>query len=182
MCIHSHWLDASLCSLCRRVSEQAPVPRNPLRSLEDGTPALLLRVPTDGRAYVLTASGLSHVADRVLHFEVDPQRLRAMRVQLMDVARRKGFVFVPTRPLTWREQLDEVGPPHCYFCRIVLSAQAGSLGCSACNYYVCSCGRCLCGYTGRNWRGDLFSQFPELPISRDARLEFVRAFRFLSRS
>ena len=32
--------------------------------------------------------------------------------------------------------------------------------------YVCKCGRCLCGYTGRNWKGELFSQFPPLPITR----------------
>jgi hypothetical protein len=34
--------------------------------------------------------------------------------------------------------------------------------------------------TARNWQGVIFSQLPPLEVTREARLEFVRAFRFLN--
>jgi hypothetical protein len=67
-----------------------------------------------------------------------------------------GYLFHPERALTIREQTEE-GPTHCYQCKTELSLEKGSLGCTQCQYYVCRCGRCLCGFTGWNYRGELFS-------------------------
>ncbi|MBI5711614.1 MAG: hypothetical protein HZC42_15115 [Candidatus Eisenbacteria bacterium] len=91
-----------------------------------------------------------------------------------------GFLFHPGQALTWRE-LGSEGPPHCHECKTQLSLNAGSLGCTQCRYYVCRCGRCLCGYTGKNYLGQFFQQFPALPIPREQRLEFVRVVRFCVR-
>jgi hypothetical protein len=82
-------------------------------------------------------------------------------------------LFRPEFPLTSRERTSE-GPPHCYECKVHLSFKKGSLGCTECRYYVCRCGRCLCGYEGWNYLGTPFEQRPPLPIPREQRLEYVR--------
>jgi hypothetical protein len=182
MCIHIQGVDERYCALCRQALEQAPLPEDPLRSFNDGTPVFILRIAGPGTAKVMTERGLSEVRESDLQSEAESWRARDMRERLSAAAAMRGFLFVPDQPLTWREQLDEVGPSRCYHCRIELSLERRSLGCSACRYYVCRCGRCLCGYTGRNWKGELFSQFPPLPIARTDRLEFLRAFCFLNPS
>jgi hypothetical protein len=175
-----HGLDRRFCGRCRERDERAPIPPDPIRSSLDGNGVLLLRHPTDGEAKVLTPGGLAMLREDHLQSEAHSWREHSLRAQLRTTAATRGFLFVPTRPLTWREQLDDVGPSHCYHCRSILSIDTGALGCSACGYYVCGCARCLCGYTGRNWKGELFSQFPPLPILREERLEYLRAFRYLT--
>jgi hypothetical protein len=172
-------IPSSQCARCLEEAERAPLPADPLRSKPDGTPVLILRTSSVPIAKALTPHGLSDIEISELQSEADSWGYANIRSLLSEVAQHRGFLFVPKYPLTTREQLSDVGPSHCYHCRSLLSLETGSLGCSACRYYVCTCGRCLCGYTGRNWKGELFSQFPPLPIAREQRLEYLRAFRFL---
>jgi len=92
-----------------------------------------------------------------------------------------GFLFRPQQSLTQREDRPGEGLPPCHYCRIALSCENGSLGCTQCKYYACICGRCLCGYEGRNYRGEFFKQHSSLPISREQRLECVRVARWEER-
>ena len=180
MCVHILRIPPNQCGQCIEEVERAPLPSDPVRSKADGTPVLILRAPSGTLAKALTLDGISGVELSELQSEGDSWRSLNMRELLSEVAQRRGFLFVPAYPLTKREQLADVGASHCYYCRSVLSLQKGSFGCSSCRYYVCRCGRCLCGYTGKNWKGELFSQFPPLPIGREDRLEYLRAFRYLN--
>lgn len=173
-CIHG--IDPKRCATCRQASEREPLPPDPFRTTPDGRRVLLLRLDGFGTAKVLTGDGICQLKESELQPATGGA---ALREQLADVAARRGFLFVPHHPLTIREQREDIGPSHCYHCNVSVGLDMGSLGCEACRYYVCGCGRCLCGYTGRNWKNEFFSQLPPLPISREDRLEYLRAFRFL---
>ena len=92
------------------------------------------------------------------HDGVRPTELDSRRVLLSQfhaVALQQGYLFHPERVLTARERTAE-GPSRCYHCHIELSLEKQSLGCTRCRYYVCRCVRRLCGYTGKNYLGQLF--------------------------
>jgi len=179
MCVHISGIPPNQCAVCRRELERAPLPTDPIRSMPDGTPVLVLRAGND-TVTALTAEGLRELHEGDLQSEAASWRVASFQAALSEAAAALGFLFTPRYPLTQREQLEDIGAPHCYSCRTVLSYDRHSLGCRQCNYYVCSCGRCLCGVTARNWQGVIFSQLPPLEVTREDRLEFVRAFRFLN--
>ncbi len=179
-----HGLDPRFCAECQKAIETEPLPPDALRLTLDGKPGLVLRMESGSEnATALVLEGavgriVSVACSAFLAFEsmAGFDRQQALE-QLHTVALGMGYLFHPERALTLREQTEE-GPTHCYECKTELSLEKGSLGCRQCQYYVCRCGRCLCGYTGRNYQGDLFTQSPPLPISRKERLEFVRVVRF----
>lgn len=180
-----HGVDESFCATCREAAETRPLGPESLVITSDGNPAILLRTNSNkgnasalvleagmGRLTTVGLGGLQPV-DSSAGLITEPRLL----ARFHEVALKMGFLFHPERELTAREQSDE-GPSHCYHCRTILSLKGRSLGCTQCQYYVCLCGRCLCGYTGKNYLGQVFSQYPELPIPRSQRLEFVRIVRF----
>ena len=179
MCMHMQGIDPEYCTRCQEVLEREPLPPDSFR-LVNGIGVLVLRRLKSGLVKVLTDAGISEISEDVLQSNVVDSCVTSIHASLISIAAKRGFLFVPQRALTTREQLEDKGPTHCYNCKIILSLKVGSLGCTECNYYVCRCGRCLCGYTGRNWKGELFSQFPPLPISRSERVDYVRALMFLT--
>jgi len=180
-----HGVDERYCALCREAAETEPLRPEALVVTSDGNPALLLRPRSDsGNASALVLdNGVGRLAALGLGGvrPIGPTTGLGSRPQILAqfhaVALQMGYLFHPERALTAREQTDE-GPGRCYHCHIELSLEKRSLGCTRCRYYACRCGRCLCGYTGKNYLGQLFSQFPALPIPRSQRLEFVRIVRF----
>ncbi len=179
-----HGLDPRFCAECQKAMETGPLPPDALQVAPDGKPVLLLRInPGSEKATALVLEG---AVGRIVSVECSPLLAFGStagfdRQQALDrfhtVALEMGYLFHPERALTLREQAEE-GPTHCYQCRTELSLEKGSLGCRQCQYYVCRCGRCLCGFTGRNYQGDLFTQYPPPPIPREQRLEFVRVVGF----
>lgn len=176
-CIHG--IDIRFCKNCQEAIEREPILADAVWSTQEGEGVLILRPAKAGRVKVLTEAGISEMEEITLQSEAGSGREGLLRDLLAKTASERGFLFVPESPLTRREQLDDIGPTHCYHCKSTLSFETGSLGCSKCQYYVCGCGRCLCGYEGWNWKGEPFSQFPPLPISWEDRLEYLRAFRYL---
>jgi hypothetical protein len=178
-----HGLDPRFCAPCQQAIEGEPLPANALRYTRDGQPVLVLRLEADStRSTILRLDAESPITAVYLDdLQADDLSSVARRQEdiklFLPFALRRGFLFYPERPLTVREQSEE-GPTHCYYCKSELSFEKGSLGCTQCRYYVCRCARCLCGYTGRNYRGELFSQYPPLPIRREERLGFVRAVNY----
>jgi len=178
-----HGLDPRFCAECRRTDETKPLPTNPVRITQDGKPAIMLRLqPESQRATVVLWDGtIASVECSALHtVEVAAgfDQEGVLR-RFHDIALERGYLFYPNRPLTVREQVEK-GPSRCYWCKSLLSFQKGSLGCRQCGYYVCQCGRCLCGYDGWNYLRQYFAQYPPLPILWEQRLEFVRVVRFCS--
>lgn len=178
-----HGLDLRTCVDCREARESEPLPPDTLHTTLTGTPVLVLR-RTSGASNALimqVEAGKSRITT------IESTGLRVFDARLGDprdvlerfhrVALEDGYLFHPRWELTVREQTVE-GPSHCYQCRTEVSFNKRSLGCTQCHYYVCRCGRCLCGYTGQNLWGEVFSQRPPLPISRQERLEFVRVVNF----
>lgn len=181
-----HGLEPRFCALCRQADETAPLRSDAIWLTSDGRPALVVRVEVDSeRAMALLLDGRSarievlSLSDLRAIGEGAHSESHEWRDRFHAAALEMGYLFHPNRPLTVREQGEE-GPTHCYQCKTEVSWEKGSLGCTKCRYYVCRCGRCLCGYTGRNYRGELFSQYPPLPIPREQRLEFVRVVGFCS--
>ena len=178
-----HGLDPRFCAACQQATEREPLPPNALRYTGDGQPVLVLRQRLGAtRSTILRLDPQGPIATLDLgdlRADESSSVLRSQDVieRFLALALRRGYLFKPRGPLTFREQSEE-GPTHCYHCKSELSFEKGSLGCTQCQYYVCSCARCLCGYTGRSYRGELFSQFPELPIQRVERLEFLRAVNY----
>jgi hypothetical protein len=101
--------------------------------------------------------------------------------RFIQAAVKRGYLFLPTHPLTTREQTDQ-GPTHCYHCKVLLSFQTRALGCTECRSYVCRCGRCICDYEAKNCQGQFFRQKTKLPIDREDRVEYIRVFRSFSSS
>ena len=97
-----------------------------------------------------------------------------------DLASRFGFIFKPSYFLA-RDRRGE--PIKCHKCKGKISFRNNSLGCSKCKYYICECGRCLCGYVGFVHTGYYLEEgkFPSLPIERRDRRDFVRVVRLVER-
>lgn len=178
-----HGLNPESCALCEGDLLDQPLPNDPLRLGSSGQAALVLRsLDKANRAKILGLDSDPPIAvvaaNELRNLEyTDPRRREIIEALAARVA-ALGFLFSPDGPLTFREQTD-VGPTHCFYDRRPLSVSMGALGCSQCKYYVCKCGRCLCGYTGKNYLGQLFSQLPPLPVAREDRVEYIRAFRYL---
>lgn len=177
-----HGVDVRFCAVCLEAAETEPLQPDALVVTADGNPALLLRPGSDsGNAPALVLeNAVVHFANVALEGVLAPAGgfdRPGLLAQFHAVTQQMGYLFHPGRALTAREQ-TAVGPGRCYHCRVELSLAKRSLGCTKCQYYVCRCGRCLCGYTGKNYLGQLFSQFPALPIPRRDRLEYVRVVRF----
>jgi len=175
-CIHG--LDSRFCGICRQADDRAPLPVQPLRVTSDGHIVVVLRMLTEGAKILQLGDdlGLRVVGLPDLRALADASAALVDKERIVQAAAERGYLFLPTDALTYREQID-VGPTHCYHCKVVLSLETGALGCRQCHYYVCRCGRCLCGYTGTNWKGQLFSQYPDLPIAREDRVEYIRVFK-----
>jgi hypothetical protein len=178
-----HGLDARFCGDCRRAKESEPLDMAAVQFTKAGAPAIVLRQPDAGTAVALVLEGTSGcilTIDRNdLQHMVRAEEPTSLLERFHDVALVLGHLMHPQRALTVRE-LSEEGPSRCYACKTEISLSKGSLGCTQCESYVCRCGRCLCGYTGRNYRGEVFTQ-PPLPIPREERLEFVRVVRLCER-
>jgi hypothetical protein len=179
-----HGVDERFCAFCQQTSETEPLRHDALQLTSEGKPALLLRIEIGSR--IMKALVLDGDEGRLATFNGGALRTPDStdtldRQEALDLFRRAalqmGYLFQPEHALTYREHMEE-GPPHCYSCHTELSQAKHSLGCTQCHSYVCQCGLCLCGYTGRNYLGQMFSQFPPLPIPRKERLEFVRVVKF----
>ena len=179
-----HGLDERFCDPCQRARETEPLRSDALRVTRKGNPLLVLRtilgsqnvkaLMLDGNTVIFATVEESTL--RVLDSTISFNRQKVLD-QFLHLALQRGYLFQPEHELTYRERTEE-GPSRCYFDHTELSQKKCSLGCTQCRYYVCQCGRCLCGYTGMNYLGQVFSQLPELPISRENRLEFIRVVKF----
>jgi hypothetical protein len=178
-----HDLAPRSCATCQQATERESLPENPLREIIGGQIAFVLRLLDGGnRAKILRIK----VAPAIT--EVPVNELRSFKhwnaefgevfQQIWELVLTGGHLFLPHGPLTDKEQRD-LGPSRCYQCQTLLSLTSGVLGCTECRYYVCRCGRCLCGYTGWNYMRQPFSQQPPLPISREDRVEYIRVVRYL---
>lgn len=182
-----HGLNPRFCAECRRTKEAEPLHPDAFRLTSDGIPLILLHLEPDSQSATALllegpSAGIATVEQAGLKNIdlVDDLRGREIVEQLHALALSLGYLFRPNWPLTVREQTEE-GPSHCYQCRTEVSLEKGLLGCRQCYYYVCQCGRCLCGYTGMNYRGEIFSQYPALPIPRAHRVEYVRVVKLCAR-
>ena len=192
--ICKHGLDERFCATCRQARETEPLRRDArreteplrrdaLRVTDEGKPALLLRTVLGTlNVKVLVLDGKTIRFETVKEISlrhpmtVIPFNQRKVLDLFRDLSLREGYIFHPEQELSYPEPIEE-GPPRCSFDHSELSLEKGSLGCSKCRTYVCQCGRCLCGYTGRNSLGQVFS-YPPLPVPREERLEYVRVVRF----
>jgi hypothetical protein len=181
--ICKHGLDKRICPTCRQVRETEPLRRDALRVTEEGKPALLLRTVLGSLdVIVLVPDGSTIRFETVKEISLrHPMTVMSFNQRkvlnlFLELSLRKGYLFHPHQELSYPEQIEE-GPPRCTFDHSELSLEKGSLGCSKCLTYVCQCGRCLCGSTGLNTLGQVFSR-PPLPIPREERLEYVRVVRF----
>jgi hypothetical protein len=181
--ICKHGLDERFCPTCQPASETEPLRRDALRVTDEGKPALLLRTILGSlNITVLVLDGKTIRFETVKEISLrHPMTVTSFNQRkvlnlFLDLSLQKGYIFHPRQELTYPEQIEE-GPPRCTFDHSELSLEKGSLGCSKCQTYICQCGRCLCGYTGRNTLGQVFS-CPPLPVPREERLEYVRVVRF----
>jgi hypothetical protein len=181
--ICEHGLDKKSCATCQQARETEPLRRDALRVTEEGKPALLLRtILRSLEVTVLVLDGKTVRFETVKEISLrHPMTVisfnqRKVLNLFLDLSLRKGYIFQPHQELTYQTQREE-GPPRCSFDHSELSLKKGSLGCSKCGAYVCQCGRCLCGYTGRDYLRQVFS-YPHLPIPREERLEYVRVVKF----
>jgi hypothetical protein len=178
-----HGLDQRFCATCHPTRETEPLRRDALRVTDEGKPALILRTilaSLSMQALVLEATTLRFETIREISLRhpmtvlsINPRKVLKL---FLDRALRKGCLFQPTQEITFGEPIGE-GPTRCFFDHSELTLEKGSLGCTQCGQYVCLCGRCLCGYTGKNALGPAIG-YPALPISREERLEYVRVARF----
>ena len=166
--ICKHGLDERSCATCRQARETESLRRDALRVTEEGKPALLLRTVLGTlNVTVLVLDGKTIRFETVKEISlrhpmtVIPFDQRKVINLFLDLALRKGYLFHPSQELTCPEQVGE-GPPRCHYDHSELSLEKGSLGCTQCRAYVCRCGRCLCGHTGKNTLGQVFD-FPPLP-------------------
>ena len=179
-CIHG--LDVGCCAYCQEKREVQDLEPELVRV---GTqPYLILRRFENEPLKVMTLNECKPIQEIEQPEIVNPS-VKSIREdfqdQFYDLALKKGFIFVPMRPLTTREQ-TEYGPTHSYKCKILLSLENGALGCTNCKCYVCLCGRCICGFPGGfNYLGQFIPPQPPLPCEREDRLEYLRVVRMLRR-
>ena len=181
-----HGVDTRYCAVCQQAGETVPIRTGALQVTREGRPVMVLTTrpgSTDVAALMLDGASarLATLEGSTLGAPSSAFDRRAALDQFRRVSMTLGYLFQPENALTTRELTAE-GPPWCYSCHTELSLAKQSLGCTQCRYYVCHCGRCLCGYTGTNYLGQVFRQFPSLPIPRKVRLEFVRVVRFCGTS
>jgi hypothetical protein len=181
--ICKHGLEERFCAICREAGETVPLRPDALRVTKEGRPALILRTKLGFLdLMVLVLEGTTTWFETVkeislrLPMTVVSFNQRKVLTLFLESALRQGYIFHPKRELTGRKKQME-GPARCDFDHCELSLEKGSLGCSVCRAYLCQCGRCLCGYTGKNHLGQVFS-YPPLPIPREERLEYIRVVRF----
>ena len=106
---------------------------------------------------------------------------RSNRSILRVLALTRGYLFERTAPLTRREDIPSLGPSNCWHCPELLSHDRHSLGCTKCRYYVCSKGRCMCGFPGGyNYLDQFVPPGPGLPCDPDERRYYMRVVRHLS--
>jgi hypothetical protein len=178
-----HGLDESLCDVCQQAREIEPLRRDALRVTEEGKPALILRTILGSlNITVLVLDGKTIRFETVKEISlrhpmtVPSFNQRKVLNLFLELSLQKGYLFHLHQELPYPEPLEE-GPPRCTFDHSELSLKKGSLGCTQCRAYVCECGRCLCGYTGRNYLGQVLS-CPPLPVPREERLEYIRVVKF----
>jgi hypothetical protein len=181
-CIHG--IDEKYCARCRKAFATKPIEPDAIVITSKNKPALILGESSlDGRTRVLLLenSNYGYITElnihKAHHLSQNSDRYKKALVGLLKVSRTNGYIFFPEYPLTSREQGPE-GPSRCYNCHLLLSLKLHSLGCTQCRYYVCKCGRCLCGYGGVNYLHQRFEQNPELPISWEDRCDYVRVINF----
>jgi hypothetical protein len=102
-----------------------------------------------------------------------------LKQDFRSIAMKEGFLFVPPRPLTQREQImDE---PNCFGCKTRLSYARGSMGCTECVQYACLCGLCFCDFPGGIIHtGQYVPKQPGLPRKLAARREYVKIVKAFS--
>jgi hypothetical protein len=182
-----HGLDQQFCALCTNNLRIEPLDDDAIRINNTGKYFILLRKSNNesqNKGFYLD----SQIIGSVSNFEIsnstvvnkNNEKNHAILKRFKEVALEKGFLFIPSHPLTRREHESE-GPPRCFKCHTILDFESEALGCSICRYYACRCGRCVCGYEGRNYLGQHFKQLPPLPISREDRLEYIRIVRLLEK-
>jgi hypothetical protein len=161
----------------------SPLRRDALRVTEEGKPALILRTILPSlsiTALVLDGSTIHFKTIKEISLRhpmtIPSFKPREILKVLLDLALQKGYLFQPKQEITYQEQVGE-GSPRCTFDHSELSLEKGSLGCTQCQTYLCRCGRCLCGYTGKNTLGQVIS-WPTLPVAREERLEYIRVVKF----
>ena len=182
-----HGVDDRFCSICQKAKELDPLPDNPLQFVNNKDPVIVLR-----REHGSTHAKVLYLDQSITIDTIEGKNLRPftstpdnknkhpqLLKQFHNIALEGGYLFHPGYRLTYREGTED-GPTHCYHCKIKLSFEKGSLGCIQCRAYVCRCGRCLCGVTAKNYRGDLFTQKTSVPVSREDRIEFIRVARYCS--
>jgi hypothetical protein len=179
----NHGLDERFYATCQPARETQPLRRDALRVTEEGKPALILRTilaSLSVNALVLDGTTIQFETIKEISLRL-PMTVISFKQQkvlklFLDHAFQRGYIFQPRQEITYEEPIEEE-PPRCTFDQSELSLDKGSLGCTQCGKYVCQCGRCLCGYTGKNTIGQVIS-CPPLPILREDRLEYIRVVRF----
>jgi hypothetical protein len=180
--ICKHGLDERICATCQQASRTAPLRRDALRVTEEGKPALLIRTILGLNVTVLVLDGTTIRFETMKEISLrHPMTVISLNQRkvlnlFLELALQKGYIFHPQQKLIYQEKIDE-GPPRCFFDHSELSLEKGSLGCTQCRKYICQCGRCLCGYTGKDYLGPVGGR-PPLPISLEERLEYIRVVRF----
>jgi hypothetical protein len=179
----NHGLEERFCATCQQAREIEPLRRDALRLTDEGKPALILRTILASlslKTLVLDGTTIQFetIKDILLRLPMTVISFKQQKVLklFLDLALQKGHIFQPNQEINYEEPIEE-GLPRCTFDHSELSLEKGSLGCTQCGKTIYPCGRCLCGYTGKNTLGPVMC-CPPLPISREERLEYIRVVRF----
>jgi len=173
-----HGLDAEYCAICSSAIGQSPLKIKFLKDKQTSEILLELRdYPDRHKKKVLILSrenSIQEINISQVDDAFDELEEKKLIDNLLSIVQEQGFITFPHQPLTIRERTSD-GPTHCYKCRRALSFDKGSLMCTQCKNYVCTCGTCLCGYSGgRNYQGNYIPPLPRLSCSTDDRLEYTR--------
>jgi hypothetical protein len=178
-----HGFNERICATCQHARETEPLRRDALRVTEEGKPALILRTILASLSInTLVLDGITLRFETIKEISLrHPMTVLSINPRevlkvFLDHSLQKGYLFQPKQEIPYGEPIGE-GPPRCTFDHSELSLEKESLGCTQCGKYVCHCGRCLCGYRGKNSSGQVIS-YRTLPVSREERLEFVRVIKF----
>jgi len=174
------WASVPLPSYGSKMLKAEPLRPDALRVTKEGRPALMLRTVLPSlsiTAMVLEGETLRFeiIKEISLHHPMtvpsfDPRKiLKTFR----DLALEQGYLFQPEQTVLQ----PEAEPRQCPVDHSDLSLEKGPLGCTRCGQLVCNCGRCLCGYEGKDTLGQMMT-YPPLPISREDRAEYIRAIKF----